>query len=43
MDAFPTDAKYMNPRISFDGLNWWISVCGNFLTAGKRLMVMELV
>ena len=23
----PTDAKYMNPRISFDGLNWWISVC----------------
>ena len=22
----PTDAKYMNPRISFDGLNWWISV-----------------
>lgn len=23
----PTDAKYMNPRMSFDGLNWWISVC----------------
>ena len=23
----PTDVKYMNPRISFDGLNWWISVC----------------
>ena len=23
----PTDTKYMNPRISFDGLNWWISVC----------------
>ena len=23
----PADAKYMNPRISFDGLNWWISVC----------------
>ena len=22
----PTDAKYMNPRISFDGINWWISV-----------------
>ncbi len=22
----PTDAKYMNPRVSFDGLNWWISV-----------------
>lgn len=22
----PTDAKYMNPRVSFDGFNWWISV-----------------
>ena len=26
----PTDTKYMNPRISFDGLNWWISVCVDF-------------
>ena len=26
----PTDAKYMNPRISFNGLNWWISVCIEF-------------
>ena len=26
----PTNAKYMNPRISFDGLNWWISVCVEF-------------
>ena len=26
----PTDVKYMNPRISFDGLNWWISVCVEF-------------
>ena len=26
----PTDAKHMNPRISFDGLNWWISVCVEF-------------
>lgn len=26
----PTDTKYMNPRISFDGLNWWISVCVEF-------------
>ena len=26
----PTDAKYKNPRISFDGLNWWISVCVEF-------------
>ena len=23
----PTNVKYMNPRISFDGLDWWISVC----------------
>ena len=28
--CIPTDAKYMNPRISFDGLNWWISVCVEF-------------
>ncbi len=27
----PADAKYMNPRISFDGLNWWISVCVEML------------
>ena len=26
----PTNVKYMNPRISFDGLNWWISVCVEF-------------
>ena len=23
----PLDAKYRNPRVSFDGLHWWISVC----------------
>lgn len=22
----PTDCKYMNPRITFDGLHWWVSV-----------------
>lgn len=22
----PTNCKYMNPRVTFDGLNWWISV-----------------
>ena len=22
----PTDCKYINPRVTFDGLNWWISV-----------------
>ena len=22
----PTNCKYSNPRISFDGINWWISV-----------------
>lgn len=26
----PADSKYMNPRVSFDGLNWWISVCVEF-------------
>ena len=32
-----TDAKYMNPRISFDGLNWWISVCVEFPDCKKNL------
>lgn len=22
----PTSGKYINPRVSFDGLNWWVSV-----------------
>ena len=25
-NRIPIDAKYSNPRITFDGLNWWISV-----------------
>lgn len=25
-DRIPTDCKYYNPRIKFDGLNWWITV-----------------
>lgn len=25
-DRIPQNAKYYNPRITFDGLNWWISV-----------------
>ena len=25
-DRIPIGAKYSNPRITFDGLNWWISV-----------------
>ena len=33
----PTDAKYRNPRISFDGLNWWISVCVEVPDYKKRL------
>ncbi len=33
----PTDAKYMNPRISFDGLNWWISVCVEFPDCKSKL------
>ena len=31
----PTDCKYMNPRIKFDGLNWWISVSVNFDTSAS--------
>lgn len=33
----PADAKYMNPRISFDGLNWWISVCVEFPDCKEKL------
>lgn len=25
-NKIPTDVKYINPRVTFDGLNWWISV-----------------
>lgn len=25
-DRIPVSAKYLNPRVTFDGLNWWISV-----------------
>ena len=25
-DKIPADCKYINPRVTFDGLNWWISV-----------------
>ena len=25
-NKIPTDSKYINPRITFDGINWWISV-----------------
>ena len=25
-DRIPLNAKYYNPRVTFDGLNWWISV-----------------
>ena len=33
----PTDVKYMNPRVSFDGLNWWISVCVEFPDCKEKL------
>lgn len=25
-NRIPTDSKYINPRITFDGINWWTSV-----------------
>ena len=25
-NSIPIDSKYINPRITFDGINWWISV-----------------
>ena len=33
----PTNAKYRNPRISFDGLNWWLSVCVEFPDCKEKL------
>lgn len=31
-DRIPLGMKYKNPRISFDGLNWWLSVSTEFET-----------
>ena len=25
-NKIPTNSKYLNPRVTFDGINWWISV-----------------
>jgi putative transposase len=25
-ERVPTDCKYINPRVKFDGINWWVSV-----------------
>lgn len=36
-NRIPTNAKYMNPRISFDGLHWWISVCVDIPTCDNNL------
>ena len=36
-NRIPTNAKYMNPRISFDGLHWWISVCVDISTCDNNL------
>lgn len=36
-ERIPTDIKYMNPRISFDGLNWWISICIEFQDCKEKL------
>ena len=30
VDRIPVGVKYENPRISFDGLNWWLSVAVEF-------------
>ena len=38
----PTDAKYMNPRISFDGLNWWISISVELPDCKKSLSDEEI-
>ena len=39
-NRIPTDGKYINPRITFDGLNWWISV-GIEYTDNTKIPVNE--
>lgn len=34
----PTDCKYYNPRITFDGINWWISVGIEFSDCKEELI-----
>ena len=36
-NRIPVDARYTNPRISFDGLNWWISVGIEYPDSQKQL------
>lgn len=31
-NKIPTDGKYMNPRITFDGMNWWLTVGMEYIT-----------
>lgn len=33
----PTDVKYLNPRVTYDGLNWWISVSVEFPDCKEKL------
>lgn len=33
----PIDVKYLNPRVTYDGLNWWISVSVEFPDCKEKL------
>lgn len=38
-NRIPTDCRYYNPRIKFDGLNWWITIsidCSENITISKN-------
>lgn len=37
VSRIPLGVKYQNPRISFDGLNWWLSVAVEFETETENI------
>lgn len=36
-NKIPTDGKYMNPRITFDGMNWWLTVGMEYIAHTETL------
>lgn len=36
-NKIPTDGKYMNPRITFDGMNWWLTVGMEYIAYTETL------
>lgn len=38
-NRIPINCKYMNPRITYDGINWWISVSIEFSDATTKSLI----